>query len=60
MTRFVPLSLILLGLFIASVGCGEPRSTVIEAPANYQPSDTELEMQTEDYEKAMNELNKNE
>ena len=55
MTRYVPLSFILLFLFIASVGCGE-RPTVIENAESYQPSEIDQEMESAEYEKAMNEL----
>ena len=57
MTRYLSFSLMLVGLFIATAGCGgSTKPTTIEAPDNYQPSDIDLEMQSEEYEKAMNEM----
>ena len=56
MTRYTTLSLILLGLFIVSVGCGDGRPTVVEQPETYQPSEIDQEMESEEYEKAMNEM----
>ena len=56
MTRYTPLSLILLFLFIVSVGCGGDRPTVIENAETYQPSEIDQEMESAEYEKAMNEL----
>ena len=59
MTRFVSIPLMLFGLFITPVvfgGCGSNEPVVIEQTETYQPSETDLEMESAEYEKAMNEM----
>lgn len=57
MTRFVSLSLMILGLFIASVGCGGSDKPTMVAPTTpHTPDAIEQEMESDEYEKGMNEL----
>jgi hypothetical protein len=56
MTRFLALSLMLFGLFIASVGCGGGGEPTVITPEAQPKGDIELEMESAEYEKAMNEM----
>ena len=38
------------------VGCGGHEEKIVEQPASFEKSETEKEMETEDYEKAMKEM----
>ncbi len=53
MRYFFSLSLLLAGLSLGLPGCGPGESTVLDEPENVEGV-TEEEMETEDYEEAMN------
>lgn len=57
MTRYLSLCLMLVGLSIAAVGCGgNTQPTDVTPKAPQEKSDIELEMESAEYEKAMNEM----
>ena len=57
MRRLFSLTLVcMIALCMVSVGCDSKDATQITPPAEDVKDDTEVEMESEDYEKAMNEM----
>lgn len=55
MRYLLSLSLLFVGLSFGMVGCGSDETTVLDEPENVEGV-TEQEMESEDYEEAMNNL----